>query len=145
MGAWSLSAIGFGAVALVACGSPPKSAESATVSATATPAPTETATVAPPPKAASKPTARITAIEPSKESIPDMRVRIVFENPTAGPCSFKSYTLRWGKASKRIALEALTIPPGESRERSIKVHPADGDLGALSADSASLELETSCP
>jgi hypothetical protein len=36
------------------------------------------------------------------------------------------------------------IPAGETRQRSVKVHPDDGDLTKLSMESARLTLPTKC-
>lgn len=74
----------------------------------------------------------------------DKRVRIVFDNPTATPCQVRGYTLRWGKAAKTMRDVGLTIPPGESRDRNLKVHPDDGDLEALTESGASIEIDAAC-
>jgi hypothetical protein len=54
------------------------------------------------------------------------------------------YKLVWGGSSKEIKLEDLSIPAGETRERTLKVHPNDGDIKALSVESAQVEVQTDC-
>lgn len=94
--------------------------------------------------AAEPPSARVTAVEPSKESVPYTRAKIELTNPGPKPCRILSYTLSWGAASKEIKLEDLTISPAQTRERWIKVHPNDGDLKALTVEGARVALKTDC-
>lgn len=74
----------------------------------------------------------------------DKRVKVVFENPTARACAITRYTLTWSAGSKPAQPESFQIPAGESRERWLVVHPNDGDLSALTIDTATLELESDC-
>ena len=96
------------------------------------------------PAPAQPPGARVVAVEPSKESAPYARAKIELSNPGPMPCRFVSYTLSWGASTKEIKLEDVSIPAGQTRERWIKVHPADGDLGALKVESARVEATTEC-
>jgi hypothetical protein len=86
----------------------------------------------------------VIAIAPSTESASYARAKLEFKNPTARPCRIPRYKLLWGSSSKEIKLEDFAIPAGEIRERWIKVHPDDGDLGALSPESARVELQSDC-
>jgi hypothetical protein len=86
----------------------------------------------------------VAAVEPGKESIPDARARVVFSNPTGRPCRFTGYKLTWPGATKTVKLDGFTVPPGETRERVLKVHPADGDLAKLTPESAQVTIEVDC-
>jgi hypothetical protein len=134
-------------LALLACSSapPPASPETEASSPSgpnAAPAAPASETKAAP--AAGPPSARVVAVTPSKESEPFSRAKIEFKNPGPKPCRFIGYKLLWGASSKTIELDGFTIPPGETRERSIRVHPNDGDLGALTVDSARVEVNADC-
>jgi hypothetical protein len=83
-------------------------------------------------------------VEPSKESVPYARAKIELTNPGPKPCRFVSYKLSWGASTKEIELEGVSIPAGQTRERWIKVHPNDGDLGALKVEGARVEVKTEC-
>lgn len=136
---------------LVACSPapPPASPEAAGPSSAGTSAASDPATPASEPPASAAPaggppSARVVEVGPSKESAPSSRAKVEFKNPGPKPCRFTGYTLSWGSSSKTIKLEGFTIPPGETRERSIKVHPDDGDLSALTVESARIEVKADC-
>jgi len=139
------------ALAPLGCGgaqSAPGSASvpvSVSVSASASaPAAGAGSTPAPAPKS-KEPSARVIAIASSNtESGNLVRAKIVFDNPTARPCQFKSYALSWAGARKEVKLDNFTIPAGETRERSLKVHPEDGKVEALTVESARVEVQTDC-
>jgi hypothetical protein len=86
----------------------------------------------------------VTAIAPSKDDVAYVRAKIVFSNPGKGPCKIPGYKLSWAGKSKAIKLQDLTIPPGETRERWLKVSPEDGDMAALTPESGRVELQAEC-
>ncbi len=105
----------------------------------------------PPAPAALPPTARVVDVVASerggagkKLDTPFVRAKIIFENPGRGACRVLGYKLVWAGKSKAITLQDLTLPPGETRERWLKVSPDDGDLGALTPASGQVELKTDC-
>ena len=73
-----------------------------------------------------------------------MKVTVVFENATARPCKLPRYTLHWDGGTKEIPLDDFSIPPGQSRQRSVRVHPEDGDLTKLDMKSARIEVAARC-
>lgn len=93
--------------------------------------------------------ARATARAPSRESAPYTRVKVVFDNPSARPCTFSGYTLRWGQGLKKtLSMEPFTIPAGETRERWVKMDPSDAGYDELEkADIAALAVtvKSDCP
>ena len=125
-------------LALLACSSaPPPAAHTPPPAASASP-------VTPTPAADEPPSARVTAIAPSRESVPGARAKIVFTNPSHRACRVLGYKLTWAGKSKAITLESLTLPPGETRERWLKLNPDDGDLAALTPESARVDLQIDC-
>jgi hypothetical protein len=128
------------ALALLACSSTPPPAAPAPSPATSPAAPAPIAA----PTADEPPSARVTAVAPSKESAPGARAKIIFSNPSKRACRVLGYKLTWAGKSKAITLESLTIPPGETRERWLKVSPDDGDLAALTPESARVDVQTDC-
>ena len=93
--------------------------------------------------------ARATARAPSRESAPYTRIKVLFDNPSARPCTFSGYTLRWGQSRKKtLSLEPFTIPAGETRERWVKMEPSDAGYDELEkADIAALAVtvKSDCP
>lgn len=89
------------------------------------------------------PSGRLASVEPAKDGL-SLRAKILFKNPTNGPCRFLSYKLTWGTTSKEIKLDALVIPAGENRERWLKVHPEDGDLNDLTEVKSLVQVQTDC-
>jgi hypothetical protein len=95
--------------------------------------------------AASEPTGPVARITEARGTPGDtMKVVVIFENPTRSPCAIPTYTLRWPGGTKTIELGDFVIPPGESRQRSVKAHPDDGDLTSLQATTATIELPKTC-
>jgi hypothetical protein len=136
--------------AILALASAPLACSAAPPPAAAPPPGTEpTAAAAPLPSAApaapeAPPSARVTAVEPSRESAPGARAKVLFANPSGHPCRFVGYTLSWGSARKVIKLEGFTVPPGETRERWIKVGADDGDLAALTPEGSRVDVKAEC-
>jgi hypothetical protein len=92
---------------------------------------------APAPAPGPPPSARVVAVEPG-------RAKVAFANPSGRPCRFVGYTLFWGSARKAIKIEGFTLPPGETRERWIKVGADDGDLAALTPEGSRVEVTAEC-
>ena len=136
--------------ALLACASaPPATPPPATPAAPAAPAAAPVSPPSPPPApvaapAGDPPSARVVQVVPSKDDVPYVRAQLLFSNPSSAACRVLGYKLVWGAASKAITLKDLTLPPGETRERWLKVSPGDGDLAALKPESGRIELQTEC-
>lgn len=91
-----------------------------------------------------QPYAKVIEILPGRDEPEDRRARIELFNPTSGPCRFQAYTMRWADSSKEMPLGNLEIAAGNSRQRFLIVHPHDGDIEALSAQGATIELQVEC-
>src|SRR3954469_17307338 len=117
-------------VALGCGGSPsvPAAPAAATPIASASAAPSASASDA-------APNARVIEVKITrdKDDLVYKRVKIVFANPSAQPCEFAGYKVVWGKASKTVQDRGFTVPPGETRERTLKVHSDDGNFDALTS------------
>ena len=72
------------------------------------------------------------------------RVKIRFSNPTPSPCTFRAYTLVWTGGKKRVDGKNFVLPPGQRRQRSLRVDDKDGKLESLDAKTAWIDLETDC-
>jgi hypothetical protein len=83
-------------------------------------------------------------VVPGKEDVPSVKAKILFSNPSAAACRVSGYKLVWGAQSKAVTLRDLTLPPGETRERWLRVNAGDGDLASLSPQSGRIELTTDC-
>ena len=88
--------------------------------------------------------ARVIGITPSLESVPYSSVKIVFDNPMHRLCTVKSYTLTWSGGKKTIDDKSFDVPGGEKRQRSLRVHPNDGDLATLTKEAAKVEIRADC-
>jgi len=93
-----------------------------------------------PAEADALPTVKVTEVVGSAEGTAYMKVTAVFTNPSSQPCTIRRYTLVWSGGTKQIELEDFSIPAGSSRQRSVKVHPDDGDLKTLTMQSAHIDL-----
>jgi hypothetical protein len=139
------------ALALIACGPTPGPAAPTAV-VTSGPAPSAAAASSSTPSSAAEspsepdavPSAKITEVagEPGKTA--HMKVTAVFTNPGSRPCRIARYTLEWPGGTKEIQLDDFVIPAKETRQRSVKVHPDNGDLTKLSLDSARMALPAKC-
>src|SRR4051812_18925469 len=105
------------AVPLACAAPPPATTPPSTAAASTAPA----AAPASPPIA---PSAKILGAA-ALESGPDLKVKILFENLSPWSCRFVSYKVSWASSSKEIKLDGVTIPAGQTRERSIKLHAND--------------------
>ncbi len=74
----------------------------------------------------------------------ETRAKILFVNPTAHSCEFRSYTLIWPGGKKRVDAKAFHVSAGGKRERSLRIHKNDGDISSLNKGSAHVEIETDC-
>jgi hypothetical protein len=86
----------------------------------------------------------VVEVVPGKEDVPSVRAKILFSNPSAAGCRVSGYKLVWGSQSKAVVLRDLTLPPGETRERWLRVAAGDGDLASLSPQSGRVELTVEC-
>jgi hypothetical protein len=127
--------------ALLACSSAPPPPAAPPETAAASPAPAAPPAAAP--AASAPPSAHVVDVVPTKGE-PFVRAKIVFENPGKSGCRVLGYKLLWAGKSKAITLGDLTLPPGETRERWLKVSPDDGDLAALTPSSGQIELKAEC-
>jgi hypothetical protein len=133
------------AVLVLACGGPPTEPEAPTA-----PAPGEVASPegpeesAAPPAPAAKPHAKVLEVLPGRDDPADRRVHIEVFNPTSAPCTMKGYTLTWGSSSKEMPLSDATIQPGQSRQRFLIVHPRDGEIETLTAETATVDVRFEC-
>jgi hypothetical protein len=90
------------------------------------------------------PRAKVTKAEIVAKDQYYKRATVAFENPSPYACNITSYTLKWEGGKKEITLDAFSVPPGESRQRSVRVHADDGDLGKLLPESAQVEVHATC-
>ena len=142
--ALSLTATGLLAIAL-GCGGAaptPKSQPETPASAGPSEAPGEAA--AADPAGPTEPYAKVLEVLPGKDDPADRRAHIEFFNPTKKTCSFTGYTLSWTGGSKTMPLGNVAIDSGSSRQRYLILHPADGDIGALTPDNAQVKLDILC-
>ena len=117
------------------CGAPAAPAQQASAPA---------ASAETPVPASEPPSARVAAVAPSKESAAYVKAKIVFTNPSKRACRFVGYKLSWGAAHKDIKLETFSVPPGETRERWLRVNPDEGDLGGLTPEGSRVEVQVEC-
>src|SRR5262245_58775883 len=131
--------------AFCACSAPPATPPAAPASAASdVPAPSGAPAAPAAPATATSddmpPSATITGVLGSAEATAYMKVTAVFKNPSSRPCKLRRYTLVWSGGQKEIKLDDFSVPAGESRERTVRVHPEDGDLKTLTMQSARVEL-----
>lgn len=129
---------------VLGCGGAAPEAAAPTAEASEKPAEPKLAEEPTVPSGPTEPYAKVLAVQPHTDDPADRRVHLEFFNPTKKQCTFSSYTLTWPGGSKRMPLDDVTIPSGNSRQRYLNVHPSDGDLESLTADGASVELELNC-
>jgi hypothetical protein len=131
-------------LALPACAAAPPRSVPAAPSTEASEAPA--AHAAPPAEAPADatPTATVTAVAPAKGDAKGLRARMLFSNPSKRTCRVLGYKATWGTRSKTVTLQDLTLPPGETRDRWLKVAPDDGDLDALTVEGTRVELDVAC-
>jgi hypothetical protein len=68
----------------------------------------------------------------------------VFSNPTKKACKVSGYKLTWAANKKAVTTQEFPLPPGETRDRWIKLDRDDGDLATLTAESGKVELVIAC-
>jgi hypothetical protein len=124
---------------LMACSSAPVAAPPAVASPQAT-APSAQAAA----QAEERPSARVLGVSAPSATNKSTRVKIVFSNPTKRPCRVLGYKLVWGDKSKSITLQDLTIPPGETRERWLKIDADEGDVSGLTTEVTKVEMRSEC-
>ncbi len=147
----SLLGVGAVCIAIGACGGtkppasspPPAASVRQEVTKKGLP-PTATLPVTSATEKSTQPYAEILGIRPALDDPADRRAQIEIFNPTSADCRIESYALTWGNWTKRMPLSKLTLSPGNSRQRFLRIHPSDGNVDDLSADSASVQLEFKC-
>ncbi len=72
------------------------------------------------------------------------RAKVLFSNTSKKPCRISGYTMRWSGRSKALNVGEFALPPGETRERWIKLDHDDGELTAITPDTATIELRVDC-
>ncbi len=91
-----------------------------------------------------EPHAKVVEVQPGKDDPDGRRVRIEFFNPTKRTCEVQGYVLKWAASSKKMPLRDMRIPPGNSRQRFLLVHPRDGEIDRLVVEDATIELLADC-
>jgi hypothetical protein len=92
--------------------------------------------------------AEVAGITDSTESILYKSVKMLFKNTSGKACEVTSYELEWPGGKKLVNTERSSgfrkfiVPAGGSRQRSLRVHPSDGDVSTL--DVASAKLHADC-
>ena len=109
---------------------------------TAPPPTPTTATETAEPTEPTTPYAKILEIEPPGKDDADGHVKMLFINPTGQDCRFHAYSVVWPGGKKRIDGKNFKVPAGGRRQRSMRIHPNDGDTSTLSE--ARTEVESDC-
>lgn len=92
--------------------------------------------------------AEVVGITNETEGVPYKSVKMLFKNPSGKACEVSSYELEWPGGKKLVngerspQFEKFMVPAGASRQRSLRVHPSDGDIATL--DTASAKLKAEC-
>jgi hypothetical protein len=88
--------------------------------------------------------ASIVTVQLSMEDPNLRRVRVEFRNGTNRACKVTGYLVEW-PGGKKPARPDVEVPPKQSRDRWLRIDKADGDLSALTAESAKVTLQSDCP
>lgn len=75
--------------------------------------------------------ARVLNIEPGREEVPFVSAQLEFVNVASTALVIESYELAWPGGRKRVEGLALPLQAGAKLTRTLRVDPADGDLGTL--------------
>lgn len=81
------------------------------------------------------------------ESAPLKSVKMRFANPTGKACEVTQYELTWPGGRKLVngerssSFKSFIVPGGEVRQRSLRVHPSDGETSSLDVSGAKLHAE----
>jgi hypothetical protein len=100
-----------------------------------------------PPAPAGEFHAEVIEVRDVGESAPYKSVKMRFKNGTAKPCEVTQYELTWPGGRKLVngerstSFESFIVPAGESRQRSLRVHPSDGQTSSLAVAGAKLNAE----
>lgn len=104
-----------------------------------------------PAKAASESTdfhAEVIEVRDVGESAPYKSVKMRFVNPSGKACEVTQYELTWPGGRKLVngerssSFKKFLVPAGEVRQRSLRVHPSDGETSSL--DVAGAKLHADC-
>jgi hypothetical protein len=135
---------------LLACGQPPSPAKSSNQTAPATEdSPSETKSEAPS-KGSSESSefhAEVIEVRDIGESAPYKSVKMRFVNPSGKACEVTQYELTWPGGRKLVngerssSFKTFMVPGGEVRQRSLRVHPSDGETSSLAVEGAKLNAE----
>jgi hypothetical protein len=79
---------------------------------------------------------RVDGVAVSRESIMYMSVALSFSNHADRPVRVTSYTLRWPDGARTFTADDLTLAPGATVQRGVRVYPGDGDLDTLETENA---------
>jgi hypothetical protein len=83
--------------------------------------------------------AEVLGVEWSRESLVYRIVEIRFSNPGATASRLEHYAVAWPGGRKEAALGEPGLPPGAQRLAHVRVTAADGNLDALTRESARIE------
>lgn len=81
------------------------------------------------------------------ESAPYKSVKMRFANPSGKPCEVTQYELTWPGGRKLVngdrssSFKTFMVPAGEVRQRSLRVHPSDGETSSLDVTGAKLHAD----
>ena len=127
-------------IVIIGCAEPAPQASAAAPQASAVAPSVSVAPSAP----GEPPSARVETVAPSQESALYAKAKIVFKNPSKRACRFVGYKLSWRGAHKDIKLDGFSVPPGETRERWLRINADEGDLAALTPEGARVEVQVDC-
>jgi hypothetical protein len=92
--------------------------------------------------------ADVIEVRDSGESAPYKSVKMRFSNPSGKACEVSQYELTWPGGRKLVngerssSFQKFIVPAGATRQRSLRVHPSDGETSSL--DVAGAKLHADC-
>ena len=98
-------------------------------------------------KASSEFHAEVIEVRDVGESAPYKSVKMRFANPSGKPCEVTQYELTWPGGRKLVngerssTFKSFLMPGDETRQRSLRVHPSDGETSSLAVADAKLHAE----
>ena len=116
--------------------------DTAATEATPATAPSESTAELEPIDPGPPPTAKVVKVE--EDAAHELHVSISFDNPGNRTCKILSYTLTWPGGSKRPSLENYSVKPHDTKQRSLQMHAADGDMKTLTPEQATVTLKVEC-
>ena len=85
--------------------------------------------------------AEVLSAAPSRESPQYADLVVAFANPTGQEMRVVRYSVRWPGGERAFEPRGFVLGQGETRERRVRISPADGDVDGLLADPRSAEVE----